>query len=464
MKIRGLLVMLLILMGLAAFVYFYEIEGGKKRTEEEKTQKKILQVEETKIQEIAIFHGDEQVRGRRLNSVWSIVTPVETEADQYEWNAMSRALQDLSKDKEIEIGAAELGSFGLDKPRVKVSLKGTDGKEQQILFGDDNPTQSFVYVKVDQSPMVYLVASYSFRLFDKKFFDLRDKGVFKFDQAQVEEVLLRNPEGTISLKKKGDDWEMDTPIQARADKAEVDSLLSSLNGSSAKEIIDQPEAGLMTGLDQPVYELKVVTGKERAMKRLLVGGLKSPAPSGEGKAGEKPAEVPADATFYARDESRKPLLIVDKGFVDKLAKKAADLRDKSIVRMDRSKLKQLEIVSGTENIVLVKSGEDWLTPDKKKKAKTDLMSTLLSGIEYGKAKSLLDPPFDAARLGLDKPEVRLIIEQEGLPRQELWLGKDAEDGSYLQLSGEKTVKVVEKDLRSKIVLKASDLLIDNKQP
>jgi hypothetical protein len=58
----------------------------------------------------------------------------------------------------------------------------------------------------------------------------------------------------------------------------------------------------------------------------------------------------------------------------------------------------------------------------------------------------------------------LIIEQEGLPRQELWWGKEADDGSYLQLSGEKTVKVVEKDLRGKIALKATDLLIDNKQP
>jgi hypothetical protein len=282
----------------------------------------------------------------------------------------------------------------------------------------------------------------------------------------------------LQLIKKGEEWEIQSPIKAKADKSDVDSFLSSFSGSTAKELIDQPDPKLNTGLDKPTYELTLIVGKDRAIKKLAVGAMRPlDTPTAEkptdkdkakekdkAKAEEKPKEIPSDATFYARDASRKPLLVVDKYFVDKLNKKLADFRDKSIAKFDRAKLKQIEIAFDSEQITLIKEKEDWLTPDKKKKAKSETVTTLLSAIEYGKAKSVMDPPYDTSKLGLDTPEVKLILEQEGSPKQELWLGKDGDDGTYAKMVSDATVKVLDKDVKSKVKVKASDLLLDNTPP
>lgn len=479
MKFRNTLILLAVAIALGAFIYFYEIEGGKKREEKEKSEKKIFQVEEAKIQEIILNSNEGEIHGKRNGSEWKILKPVETEGEEYEWNNMARALAEISIENRLE-GEKDLKSFGLDPARLKVTMK-AGGPDQEVMFGEDNPTQTFVYAKSPQMKEVGMVNSSQFQTFNKKLFDLRQKAALKFNQDEVQEVSLRNTQGSFQFQKEGEEWKIKNPIQAKADKNEVSSFLSGLSGS-VKEFIDKPDTGLDTGLSSgATYEVTLVIGKDRTIKRFQVGKMKfagtptastttlppvgkkeAPPKKKEAAPGSQSiADLPSDATFYAKDDSRPAILVVDKYLVEKLNKKLEDFRDKTIVALDRSKLKKIEIVQGSESIQLTKEGENnWLTADQKKKAKEDQILSMLSAAEYNKAKRLIDPPLDLNATGLGQPEVRVIFEFEGKPRQELLLGKDTEEGTYAKLADEPGAKLLEKDFKTKFKVKSADLLAD----
>ena len=59
--------------------------------------------------------------------------------------------------------------------------------------------------------------------------------MLKSDQNEVQEISLRNADGTVQMRKEGDSWSIQSPIQAKADKSEVSAFLGSINGSTVKE-------------------------------------------------------------------------------------------------------------------------------------------------------------------------------------------------------------------------------------
>lgn len=470
MKLRNTLIMLAILIALGAFVYFYEIEGGKKREEQEKTEKKIFQLEESKVQEITLISAEGEIQAKREGSGWKIIKPIETEGEEYEWNTMARTLAEVAVESRLE-GEKDLKSFGLEPPRLKVVAK-AGGPEQELSFGEENPTQTAVYAKSPKMTDVAMVTSSQFQPFQKKLFDLRQKAALKFNQDEVQEITLRNPQGSLQLQKEGEDWKIKSPIQAKADKSEISSFLSGLSGA-VKEFIDKADPSLDSGLASSAYDVTLVVGKDRAIKRLQIGKVKAAGtPTSttlpeKGKKEAKPAiptlaDMPSDATFYAKDDSRPAILVVDKYLVERFDKKLDDFRDKTIVSITRDKLKKIELIDGSDTITLIKEADgSWVTPDKKKKAKEEQILSLLSAAEYNKAKRLVEPKMDPEVTGLGPSSARVIFEQEGLPRQELLLGKEIEDGAYVKLADEPGAKIVEKDFPAKFKLKAADLLTDN---
>jgi hypothetical protein len=111
---KGTLVWLLIAMGLGAFVYFYEIKGGKKREEAETTAKQIFQFKQEDIAAITIHRADETMAFEKRDDGWIITQPLSVKADQSNLDSIAMNLATSPVERKLAASANNLGAYGLN--------------------------------------------------------------------------------------------------------------------------------------------------------------------------------------------------------------------------------------------------------------------------------------------------------------------------------------------------------------
>lgn len=157
------------------------------------------------------------------------------------------------------------------------------------------------------------------------------KVVPKFERDKVGHIEI----GAIVLDKKGDDWRISKPIEAPADRAAIDDLLSGVEFLEAKRIIDKPNPAEY-GLDKPrvtlrVGEVQLAVGKDDAT----------------GKA------------VYVQRAGDARVFVVDKHFGDQMDKNVDALRDRRVFVFDRATVKKVEV----DGITLTHEGTTWKLGD-----------------------------------------------------------------------------------------------------
>ncbi len=80
------------------------------------------------------------------------------------------------------------------------------------------------------------------------------KKLFQFEEKDIAQIDLKNPEGTLSLQKDKDSWKMLKPVEAKADKSTCDSLAGDIVNVKVDRTIEDPNTnwknfGLGTGGD-----------------------------------------------------------------------------------------------------------------------------------------------------------------------------------------------------------------------
>ena len=473
MRFRGTLILLLICAALGAFVYFYEIKGGEKREKEKQETSRLWKVESANIQQIDLVTPQEHITAvRKGDKEWKITAPRAVDADSDELNRIAGSAAEITRESVLEANAKDLARFGLEPPQLTLRVKTKDGKEYEVRYGDNNPTGNSTYAAIPGGKTdVMLVASYTASSFRKKLEDLRNRAILNFEQYETGSLDLQSDKGNVQLTKENDKWWLQGRQRWAADSASVSGVLSTLASSRVKEFFTgNPDDYASLGFDKPLLDVRLMFGKDRAIKHLTVGLEKSKLVA----KGQKPAKpetlkkteqkqgaagTTASELYLARDESRPELFFVDKEFIDKLSKGPADLRDKALASFQRWDIDSITLTNakGAFNLAKTEGGGDWVLGDGKKKAKWDVVNGILDALEKP-VKEFIDSPAAPATYGLDKPAVRVVLKQKGQVRLECNFGKDAKDGVYAQVKGETPVKVADKESLEKLGKGESDLL------
>jgi hypothetical protein len=472
MRFKGTFALLLICAGFGAYLYFYEMKSGTDSDAAKQEQSRIWKVDANSVQQIDIVSPEGQITAVRAGEKdWKITVPRPLEADSDEVNRLVTSASDLSRESLLESNAANLATFGLQPPRTTVELKTKDGKQYKILFGINNPTGNSTYATVPGKNEVLLVANYTATSFNKKLDDVRNRSILAFEQSEVQSADLETSKGKVQLVKENDKWAIQGKEKWPADSSAVTSILSDLSAGKVKEFFDGDPSDYVTlGFDKPSAEIRVVVGKSRAVKHLTVGIEKSrllkkgekpkPEPK-KTETAEKKDEKPADSSvlFLARDETRPELFFVEKEFVDKLLKTPEDLRDKALASYPRWDIDTIVLTNSKGTFTFTKSGSggDWVLGDAKKKTKWDAVNGILDALEKP-VKNFIDSPESPAAYGLEKPAVEVVLKQGGTVRADCAFGKEAKDGVYAQVKGEKSVKVADKDSLEKLNKGESDFV------
>jgi Domain of unknown function (DUF4340) len=255
--------------------------------------------------------------------------------------------------------------------------------------------------------------------------------VMAFDRAKAQAVTLSAPGAEeIRLVKEKDGWRMKAPSDVAADSGQVDSLLSSLEGLQAEDVVTETPASLAEyGLDKPKTTVAVTLEGAKDPLVLVVG-----------------EKTPDGNSLYAKTPARPRVFTIASYLEGSLQKKPFDLRDRDLLHVKRDAVRTLE-VSGPEGAYALARGEggDWaFTQPVATQAGRWSVDALLGSLESLRMDSVADEdPKDPKAFGLDKPSRTVSLGLGDGTRKTLEIGAATADKKYdVRVSDRPMVAVV----------------------
>ncbi len=413
--LKSTLALLVVLVGLGAYIYF----GASKPDDSATALEKVFAtVEAASIEELKVkSDAGEVTTVKKDGTAWRIVDPVSAPASDTEISSITSALSSLEIARVVEENAADLKDFGLDAPRIEVEFKSGGGKPSGRLFlGAKTPTGGNMYARKDDEKRVLLVAQYQESTFNKSTFDLRDKAIVKFERDTIDGVDVSLEGSALEFAKAGTDWRMVKPLAARADFSAVDGLVSRVQTAQMKSFVGSnptPADLKKYGLDKPAVTVNVHLGSARAT--LAVGGKAD------------------DNSVYARDASKSDIVTIENSLAEDLRKSADDYRRKDVFEFRAFNATRVEITRSGQTTVFerVKS-EKPDQPDTWKRvspnpgdADRQKVESFLAGLADVRATSFVA---STAKTGLDTPAMTVFAKfDEGKKDERVTFGKAGTD-------------------------------------
>ncbi len=459
MRFRGTLILLIICLGLAGYVYFYEIKGGAQREKAKQGENQVWKFDVGNIEQLSLTSQGQTISARRKDKDWEITAPRLLDADTEEFKRLASSAAEITKESVVQTHAPDLATYGLSPPQTTLQFKTKEGQEKQIRFGNNNPTGSSTYAALAGSDDVFLVQNYVATAFKKKLDDLRNHSILRFEQFDTQSMDLQSAKGKVQLVKENEKWWIQGKEKWGADSSAVNDMLSALSTGKIKEFVDEnSEQYAATGFVKPTVDVRLVVGKDRAIKHLIIGAEKSDLVkqnekgAGRGQKAESKNEKSTPGTsglYLAKDETRPDLFFVDKDLVDKLLKSPSDLRDKALASFQRWDIDSITLTNSKGTIEFTKSGGDWVLGSAKKKTKWDAVNGILDALEKP-VKEFIETPAALSAYGLDRPTARVVLKQGGTTKVDCSLGKEGKAGVYALVQGESAVKVADKESLEKL--------------
>lgn len=275
--------------------------------------------------------------------------------------------------------------------------------------------------------------------------DKKQEKVFSDVQSdKIDQVTIKSEKGeTTTAAKQGDKWQVTQPAPAPADESEISGITSNLSSLTISRVIDdQANDFKQYGLEPARIE---VAFREGGRERKLLLGQK--APTGSDMYGRLPD---------------KPRVFLVPSFVESTFNKSPfDLRDKTILKIDRDKVDRLEIETPDHTISVAKQGADWkLTAPVQGRADFGAIEGLVGRLNTTQMKAIASPQADAAALkeyGLDAPAATVRV-TSGSSQAGLAIGKSAGEGVvYARDLSRPMVFTVESTLADELKKPADDL-------
>ena len=440
---RNLGLVAVLVVGLGAFVYFYEIEGGKKREEAAEQAKKLFQFDKEEVNSISLDRDSGSIILKKENGGWKLVAPIQAKADETAVDGLASELSSTQVERSLEPGPVDWKDYGLDNPNLKISVGLKDGRRLDLELGDKDFNQDSVFGRIPRLAKVLVLPGFLYTTADKEPVDFRDKTVLEFDREQVREVEIRARRKTYRLQKEGQDWSIREPIQARADRSEIRSLLSDLEFARVEEFVERGAGELKTyGLNAPSSRVDLYLGDNRARKTLLVGK----------KVG---------AQFYAKDDAGEDVFRIKEDLVEKFDLNLSKLRDRKMARFERDEVKRIEVKLPDRKFVFAKdSDHQWrLRTPTGHEEKSVLEYKLFWPLEDLEGKEIVDRAnLDDPKYGFSEPSAEVKVVKKDDQIIEVVLGKTEGEVVFGKAVPDPTLYKVDKKVLVDLNFKVDDIL------
>jgi hypothetical protein len=247
----------------------------------------------------------------------------------------------------------DLARYGLDKPEITVELETAEPQagRKVLHLGHAVPdNDERVYARTGDENDVVLVNAALVRELPNHAVDLRSQRVADIDPAAVSEIqIVSKPLGAdFVLKRTPTGWMSSRPHEEKAEDARVLALIQAVQSLETADFLSEGDV-TDPRVSPPQTTLKIWQDSEGQGRRPTATGDAGDS-AGENRAERRPAlslEIGRhDAikkTVYARLEGDSALLLLPDSFVSVLPQNSASFRDRSVTRLDPSRVDRLSI-------------------------------------------------------------------------------------------------------------------------
>jgi hypothetical protein len=229
----------------------------------------------------------------------------------------------------------------------------------------------------------------------------------KIDQITVKAIAGDK----TTIQKQAGGWQVTQPSPAAADEAELSGITSNLASLDVQRVVDdQPGDVKQYGLDPARME---ITFKQEGKDRTLLIGQKTPT----------------GADLYARVSGTPRVFLVSSYLESTFNKSSFELRDKTILKIDREKVDGVEIETPDRTVKVARQGADWrITAPVTARADFGAVEGIIGRLNTTPMKSIAAADgADLKAYGLDKPAATVRV-TSGSAQAGLAVGKSAGDG------------------------------------
>ncbi|HET9209918.1 MAG TPA: DUF4340 domain-containing protein [Thermoanaerobaculia bacterium] len=451
MKPRTLLVLLVLVLGLGAFIWFYERKLPSSE-ERETLGKKVFALEKGDVTAVAIEAPKGAVRlerspapkpsqGKKEETAepaadWRLTRPLAARADAFAVDRLLDAVTSLAKTNTLD--SFDPKAVGLDKPRATVRLTTKDG-EKVLRIGAEVPPGGSTIAAVEGRKEAYVVSDSVLSEVDKAPGEWRDHQVFRGSREAIRQMTLTGgPAGPVVLARRRGGFWMERPVADRADRDLVDGLLSDLTGLTADRFLDSPQNLAALGLDPPKGAVDVVFSDGTPPARVELGTSVAGPAAPEGQpAGELAYGKVGDTVFEVRTR-----------LGESIRRAPADWRALQLSVFEVHDVDSATVRDGGTAMPLTRSGTDW------KRGDTLIsylpVSDLLFAVTGARAQRVLAP---AEATGLTKPLLTFELHGKELGDETLTLYPAVKDGVPARVSGRDAVLLLPADTLQQIQTK-----------
>jgi hypothetical protein len=459
MKLRNTLILVVLCVGLFAYIKFYD---SKQLTTDEQRENKgrVLNVNRDKVDAVTIRNSEGVIEfKKRADGTWMIESPVKDRAESLAMSTLFTSLEGLRMDAVPagKAGADSMQEYGLAKGDL--SIKATGESPFELLIGKETAVEGKVYMRVEGKPLAYVAGKDLRDQASKGLKDWRDRKLSDVAATQVNKIVIKVAKGELEAEKKGEHWSMVRPFKARADDQKLGDLVSNATTPRIEDFLPATKDLAAYGLTEPRATITMHADGVKEPLVLQIGAAKQDEKKDEKKpAGPDDPPPPPPTHVYVQLSSREGVFTVPAAIESLISIQPNDLRDQNIMRVQTDMVDRITIeAAGKEKIVLGRKGEDWVrkgdNPDDTL-VNGGAANKLLSDLTTAKVtRFVTDVASDPKQFGLDQPQLSVTLSSystEGTPESKpgerplakLLLGKFEGDAGYAKLEDEPFVVAV----------------------
>ena len=230
---------------------------------------------------------------------------------------------------------------------------------------------------------------------------------------KIEQVTVKATSGEqTTLQKQGTTWQVTQPAAVAADEAEISGITTNLASLQVQRVVDDQATDFKQyGLDPARIDVAFKAGGKE--HRLLLG-----------------QKTPTGADIYAKLPGAPRVFLVSSYLETTFNKTTFDLRDKTILKIDRDKVDRVELQTPGRTVAIAKQGADWrIISPSDARADFGAVEGIVGRLNTSPMKSIVAPDAkDLKEYGLDAP-VATVRVSSGSSQAGLAIGKSAGEGA-----------------------------------
>jgi len=270
----------------------------------------------------------------------------------------------------------------------------------------------------------------------------KEKKIFQFEEKDIAQITVKNPDGEFVLQKDKDNWKLVKPLATKADKSSADSLASDITQAKSDRSLDEANPNFKNfGLDPAVAKVSVKLGSGQTHELDL---------------GDKDF---SSSSAFARIPGQNKILVVSSSLHSSATKKLLDYRDKNVLEFQRDQLKAMNILTKGKEYALEKASDDWqIKKPFESRADNTEVNSIVGDLEFAKVEEFVDSPAELKTYGLASPTERVdLFLGDNRARKTLLIGNKIDSNYYAKDEARDTVFKIKEDLFKKLDFESSKI-------